>query len=159
MINVEESADGREHRTVQDPPIASTLFQSSGLVTWLWLVVRVWLGWQWISLGWSTLSQPPVWPAVAHLVLGAALLGGAFVGVAATAGLIESVLALSPNDAPDVNPPQLIAAALLILAWKNAGYLGIDRYLLRLFGAPWSTADVPHVSGTARAAAGPRKQR
>jgi len=26
---------------------------------------------------------------------------------------------------------------LLILAWKNAGYIGLDRYLLPLLGTPW----------------------
>jgi thiosulfate dehydrogenase [quinone] large subunit len=26
---------------------------------------------------------------------------------------------------------------MLILAWKNAGYLGVDRYLLPMLGTPW----------------------
>ena len=34
-------------------------------------------------------------------------------------------------------PVLFFAAMLLILAWKNAGYLGIDRYLLPLLGTPW----------------------
>jgi thiosulfate dehydrogenase [quinone] large subunit len=159
MMNVEESADGREHRTVQDPPIATALFQSSGFITWVWLVLRVWLGWYWVRLGWSTLGVLPLWPAVAHLVLGLALITGTFVGIAATAGLIASVLTFSPTEGVDVNSLQLAVAFLLILAWKNAGYLGLDRYILRAFGAPWSAAEVPHVSRSTRATAGPRKDR
>jgi thiosulfate dehydrogenase [quinone] large subunit len=152
MLNVEESADGREHRSVEDPPVAAVLFQSSGRVAWLWLVVRVWLGIQWLTLGWETLGDTPVWPAIGHLVLGLLLVGGAFVGITATVGMIENVLALQPGGS-DVNPLQLIGAILLILAWKNAGYLGLDRYLLKLFGAPWSSTQVTHVSRSARAAA------
>ena len=60
MLNVEEAADGREHRSMQDPPLAGFLFQSSGLVTWLWLVVRVWLGGHWLMLGWGEIGRAHV---------------------------------------------------------------------------------------------------
>ena len=30
-----------------------------------------------------------------------------------------------------------LLSILLILAWKNAGYLGLDRFLLPLLGTPW----------------------
>jgi|SRR6266498_3083437 len=163
MLNVEEAADGREHRSMQDPPLAGFLFQSSGLVTWLWLVVRVWLGGHWLMLGWGVLVSPRgggdslvLVGAVAHVALGFTLIVGAFVGLAATAGLIENVLAYAIPGGYDADPLQLIAATLLILAWKNAGYVGVDRYLLRLFGAPWWDAQVPHVSRGARADA-PKK--
>jgi hypothetical protein len=35
------------------------------------------------------------------------------------------------------NPVLAILGVLLILAWKNAGYIGLDRYLLPLLGTPW----------------------
>jgi thiosulfate dehydrogenase [quinone] large subunit len=35
------------------------------------------------------------------------------------------------------NPVLLILAIVLILAWKTAGYIGLDRYLLPLLGTPW----------------------
>jgi thiosulfate dehydrogenase [quinone] large subunit len=35
------------------------------------------------------------------------------------------------------NPVLFFAGILLILAWKNAGYLGIDRFLLPALGTPW----------------------
>ena len=38
------------------------------------------------------------------------------------------------------NPVLFFAGILLILAWKNAGYLGIDRFLLPMLGTPWKQA-------------------
>ena len=35
------------------------------------------------------------------------------------------------------NPVLLILAIVLILAWKTAGYIGLDRYLLPILGTPW----------------------
>jgi thiosulfate dehydrogenase [quinone] large subunit len=35
------------------------------------------------------------------------------------------------------NPLLFCMGILLILAWKNAGYLGLDRFLLPAFGTPW----------------------
>jgi thiosulfate dehydrogenase [quinone] large subunit len=45
------------------------------------------------------------------------------------------------------NPVLFLAGILLILAWKNAGYLGLDRFLLSALGTPWArpTLDVPTV--------------
>jgi thiosulfate dehydrogenase [quinone] large subunit len=31
-----------------------------------------------------------------------------------------------------------ILGIVLILAWKNAGYAGLDRFLLLALGTPWS---------------------
>jgi hypothetical protein len=39
-----------------------------------------------------------------------------------------------------------VLGIVLILAWKNAGYFGIDRYLLPALGTPWrqpKPAEVP----------------
>jgi thiosulfate dehydrogenase [quinone] large subunit len=35
------------------------------------------------------------------------------------------------------NPVLLMLAALLMMAWKTAGYIGVDRYLLPRLGVPW----------------------
>ncbi len=46
-----------------------------------------------------------------------------------------------------------IVEILLILAWKNAGYLGLDRYLLPALGTPWKqrrvTAPAPQPAAVA----------
>jgi hypothetical protein len=34
------------------------------------------------------------------------------------------------------NPVLLLLGFLLVLAWKTAGYIGLDRWLLPLFGLP-----------------------
>ncbi len=39
--------------------------------------------------------------------------------------------------ADSINPVLFTLAVGLILAWKVAGYYGLDRYLLPLLGTPW----------------------
>ena len=36
------------------------------------------------------------------------------------------------------NPVLGIIAILVILAWRIAGYYGVDRYLLPVLGTPWT---------------------
>lgn len=46
---------------VQDPPIARWLFADTRSA-WIWLIVRVYLGWKWLEAGWHKL-QDPAWVA------------------------------------------------------------------------------------------------
>jgi thiosulfate dehydrogenase [quinone] large subunit len=41
------------------------------------------------------------------------------------------------------NPVLAMLGMLLVLAWKNAGYVGLDRFLLPLLGTPWKQAAAP----------------
>jgi len=43
-----------------------------------------------------------------------------------------------------VNPVLLIIAIFLILAWKIAGYIGLDRWLLPALGTPWPVGPAFH---------------
>ena len=36
-----------------------------------------------------------------------------------------------------INPLMFAITIFLILAWKNAGWLGLDRWLLPAMGTPW----------------------
>ena len=36
------------------------------------------------------------------------------------------------------NPLLFVAALFLLLAWKTAGYYGLDRFLLPKLGTPWT---------------------
>ena len=36
-----------------------------------------------------------------------------------------------------VNPVFFMAEVFLILAWRNAGYYGLDRWILPAIGTPW----------------------
>src|SRR5205085_6291341 len=78
-----------------------------------------------------------------ELAVGIGLIVGAFVGLAAAGGLLMNV-AFMLAGTTSTNPMLAILGVLLILAWKNAGYVGLDRYLLPLFGTPWTqTPPVP----------------
>jgi thiosulfate dehydrogenase [quinone] large subunit len=47
-----------------------------------------------------------------------------------------------------VNPVYFLAAVLLTLAWKNAGWWGLDRWVLPLLGTPWHKGTLFKSSGT-----------
>jgi thiosulfate dehydrogenase (quinone) large subunit len=146
MINIEQDSEGHVRRTLEDPPLARLLFQNSGMA-WVWFVVRLWLGWQWLAASWMSLSQPGEWlpflAAVAQVVFAIAIVVGLFVGASTAGGLVVHLLV-------DLDPLQVAAAILLLLAWKNAGLIGLDRYVLRAFGAPWWDTEVPHIPRGAR---------
>ncbi len=44
-------------RTIQDPPILAKLF-SNPRAAWFWLILRVWLGYQWIEAGLHKVTDP-----------------------------------------------------------------------------------------------------
>jgi thiosulfate dehydrogenase (quinone) large subunit len=66
---------------------------------------------------------------VSELLIGVLLILGLFTGAAAFAGLSLNLVYLFTGSA-GVNPAYAIVAVLLILAWRNAGYLGLDRFVL-----------------------------
>ncbi len=172
---------------IQDPPLARFLF-SDKRSAWLWLVVRVWLGIQWIEAALHKMSDPAwvqtgaalkgFWanavkipdtgrPAIAfdwyrdflsfllrnetytwfgkvvaygELLIGVALIIGAFVGIAAFFGAFMNWNFVMAGAASS-NGLLLVLAVLLIMAWKVAGYVGVDFYLLRWLGVPWKAVE------------------
>jgi thiosulfate dehydrogenase (quinone) large subunit len=70
---------------------------------------------------------------ISELLIGAALILGLFTGLAAIAGLGLNVIYMFSGSA-GVNPAYAIVAVFLILAWRNAGYLGLDRLALPMIG-------------------------
>jgi len=71
-----------------------------------------------------------------EIALGVGLLLGALTGVAAFFGALMNMSFLLAGTASS-NPVLFTLAIGLMLAWKVAGYYGVDRYLLPLFGTPW----------------------
>jgi thiosulfate dehydrogenase [quinone] large subunit len=71
-----------------------------------------------------------------EIAVGLGLILGAFVGIAAFSGLLLNMAFLLAGTV-STNPGLAILGVLLVLAWKNAGYIGLDRFFLPLIGTPW----------------------
>lgn len=71
-----------------------------------------------------------------ELAVGLGLLLGALTGLAAFFGALMNMSFLLAGSA-STNPVMFTFAIGLILAWKVAGYYGLDRYLLPRLGVPW----------------------
>ncbi|NLF65193.1 MAG: DoxX family protein [Chloroflexi bacterium] len=180
----------REERRLQyvlrleDPPVAQSLFESVRW-SWIWLILRVYAGWQWASSGagkigadaWTgdnagaaitgfvtgaleqtggahpnvqgwyawflenvVLPNAALWSymvAIGELLVGVALIVGLFTGIAAFFGAFMNMNYLLAGTV-STNPILLIIAIFLILAWKTAGWWGLDRWVLPALGTPWS---------------------
>lgn len=170
------------HREIPDPPIARFLF-SNTRSAWLWLVIRLYLGYQWVIAGshkmgpewlnggealkgfWTNAvkipeqGKPPIafdwyrsfivfmldthsytWfakvVAFGEVLIGIGLILGAFVGIAAFFGALMNWNFIMAGAA-STNAMLFSLAIVLMLAWKVAGYVGLDYYLLPLIGTPW----------------------
>ncbi|MCB0155800.1 MAG: DoxX family membrane protein [Anaerolineae bacterium] len=181
----------RKGEVVQEPAFVNALL-SSPKASWVWLVLRVWLGWQWIQAAehkifdeawvgsgvalkgfWTNATAIPdggrpaiafdwyraflqslldaeayTWfaPLVAYgeLLIGIALILGAFTGIAAFFGAFMNWNFMMAGSA-STNPMLFAIAVGLILAWKVSGYIGLDYFLLRWVGTPWHGAKAEEV--------------
>lgn len=171
-------------RTIQDPPFARFLFDSTASA-WIWLLARLYLGWQWLQAGWHKVTdpawmnggtalkgfwtravavpEPPAKPAITYgwyrefltallegghytwfgkliavgeVLVGVALILGLLTGFAAFAGAFMNFNFMLAGTA-STNPVLFTLAILLLMAWKVAGYWGVDRWLLPALGTPW----------------------
>jgi thiosulfate dehydrogenase (quinone) large subunit len=177
----------RPRRTVTEPPAIKWLL-SSPQASWIWLLPRLWLGYNWIKAAEHKLTDPAwvktgdalkgYWenavaipatgrPAIsfdwyraflqmlldAHsytwfakvvpageLLVGIALILGAFTAIAAFFGAFMNWNFMMAGSA-STNPMMLVFAIGLILAWKIAGYIGLDYFLLPWIGTPWRNAE------------------
>jgi hypothetical protein len=105
----------------------------------LWLGPRLILGWLWLEAGWSRLQDTS---ALADLVAfglilcGVALMLGVCTGPAAFVGGSLSIEIWAASG-PAAAALLFAAVVWLMLAWKTAGWIGFDRWLLPLLGMPW----------------------
>lgn len=71
-----------------------------------------------------------------EILIGAALILGLFTGIAAFFGGFMNWNFLMAGTV-SLNPVLFPLAILLILAWKTAGWFGLDRWALPALGTPW----------------------
>jgi thiosulfate dehydrogenase [quinone] large subunit len=72
-----------------------------------------------------------------EVLVGLGLIFGCFTGMAAFFGLLLNINFML-SGVMDPNLVTGVETLLLILAWRIAGYYGIDRWLLPLLGTPWT---------------------
>jgi thiosulfate dehydrogenase [quinone] large subunit len=78
---------------------------------------------------------------IGELAVGLALILGALTGIAAFFGIVMNANYLLAGTVSS-NPILIILGTLLVLAWRNAGWLGLDRWLLPALGTPWQPGEV-----------------
>ncbi|MGH2581280.1 MAG: hypothetical protein ACRDFQ_00095 [Anaerolineales bacterium] len=71
-----------------------------------------------------------------ELLIGVALVLGALTGIAAFFGGFMNWNFMMAGSA-STNPMLFVAALGLVMAWKVAGYFGLDYFLLPAIGTPW----------------------
>jgi thiosulfate dehydrogenase [quinone] large subunit len=71
-----------------------------------------------------------------EVAIGVGLILGALTGIAAFFGALMNMSFLLAGSG-SANPVLYTMAVGLMLAWKVAGYYGLDRYLLPRLGTPW----------------------
>jgi thiosulfate dehydrogenase [quinone] large subunit len=72
-----------------------------------------------------------------EICVGLGLLFGAFTGIAAIFGFFMNMNYLCAGSI-SIIPILIPVTLLLVLAWRIAGYYGVDRYLIPLLGTPWT---------------------
>jgi thiosulfate dehydrogenase [quinone] large subunit len=99
--------------------------------------------------GWYTWFAKLV--AVGEVLVGLGLIVGALVGIAAFFGTLMNFSFMLAGTTSS-NPVLFGLGVFLVLAWKVAGYWGLDRWLLAALGTPWNRE---LVAGDGRYAARP----
>lgn len=84
--------------------------------------------------GWYTWFAKLI--AFGEMLVGVGLLVGALVGIAAFFGTVMNFSFMLAGSASS-NPVLFGLAVFLVLAWKVAGFWGLDRWLLPALGTPW----------------------
>jgi thiosulfate dehydrogenase [quinone] large subunit len=87
--------------------------------------------------------------AIGELVVGLALILGLFVGVTAFVGAFMNWNYIMAGSASR-NGLFALGAMLLILAWKTAGYYGLDRWILPRIGMTWQQYGPKRARSTVR---------
>jgi thiosulfate dehydrogenase [quinone] large subunit len=94
---------------------------------------------EWIRDSGHTFFGPMV--AIGEITIGIMLILGLFTGIFAFLGAILNFSFVFAGSA-GVNPAMIVVGMLLILAWRNAGWYGLDRFVLPKLGTPWQLGEL-----------------
>ena len=177
-----------ERVVIEEPPLARLVFGDPRF-GWLWLPLRLYLGWSWWEAGWHKFVDPKwmgsgealleYWtrglkmtpkPVIAfdwyrsfiellansgahtwfskiiifgELAVALGLILGAFTGLAAFFGGLMNWSFIMAGSAA-TNGLLFAIATWLVLAWRHAGWIGLDRWLLPIIGTPWKPGGLFH---------------
>jgi thiosulfate dehydrogenase (quinone) large subunit len=168
---------------IPEPALSKLLFADIRL-SWFWLIVRIYVGYEWFLAGWEKIhnsvwvgeksgtalqgfimgalkksggAHPDVYGwyaeflksfvlphastfsqivAFGEVTVGIGLILGLFTGLAAFFGAFMNMNYLFAGTV-SINPMLFLLELLLILAWRVAGIIGLDRFILPLLGTPW----------------------
>jgi thiosulfate dehydrogenase [quinone] large subunit len=168
---------------IPEPAISRFLFADTR-TAWIWLPLRIYVGWEWLEAGYGKVMSPawvgpkagiavegflkgalektsgahpdvPGWYAMfikevalpnadlfsyavayGEVLVGIALILGLFTGIAAFFGGFMNMNYLFAGTVSS-NPILFLIQLLLILSWRVAGWIGLDRYILPKLGTPW----------------------
>ena len=81
--------------------------------------------------------------AYGELIIGLTLVLGALTGLAALGGALLNWNYVMAGSA-SLNGLLLLIELILILSWKTAGWIGVDRWFLTYLGTPWSPGRLFH---------------
>lgn len=84
-----------------------------------------------------------------EILVGIGLIVGALTGFAAFFGAFMNMSFLLAGSA-STNPVMFALAVGVILAWRVAGYYGVDRVLLPAMGTPWAPGSAPATAAELR---------
>lgn len=94
-----------------------------------------------INAEWNTWFGPLI--MYSEIAVGIALIIGLFTGLAALGGASMNWSFMMSGSASS-NPMLFLFSVLVILAWRVAGWYGLDRWLLPILGTPWKPGRVFH---------------
>lgn len=132
--------DDNMHELSVQSPVSNVALYREEIVALALLIPRVALGWTSLQFGWQTIHLTPLPPLDAEwlLALGLTLSGIALVlgFLTGPSAFVSGTLSASAWEQGNATTASVMfaVAVLLVIAWRSAGQIGLDRWLLPSLG-------------------------